>query len=364
MRALACGLMLVLSLPLGGPRAAQVLRLAGATGAREAVMGRVDLSNGHIVVGILPPLGGRVVVLRASGGENLLDADSKYWSPPFPEPSLDTPLQPWNGRIVWTGPQSGFWSQQDLRPDLKAGKAGWPPDPFNESGRFEIVERTPLRLRLKGTTSPVTGLCFEHEYEITGERTVRMKATATNGRETPVSWDLWPNTRVRPDGFPYVPLDPTAPLRVDGPEAGTPSVGRYPHDVRDGWLTVPPGRRPEPPLEKLWAKAFVRPAQGLIAYFRGPGLLLIRADVVAEGRLHPEQAFIEVYRGAGRTTADDILELEMHGPYVTLAPGESTRFEQTFELLEYDGPAGPEGHLDRLRHLKANPRTGSPSDGR
>jgi hypothetical protein len=303
------------------------------------------------VVGVLPPLGGRVVVLRASDGENLLDADPKYWSPPFPEPSLGTPFLPWNGRVVWTGPQSGFWSQQDLRPDLKARKAVWPPDPFNETARFAIVERTPLRLRLKGPTSPVTGLSFEHDYEITGERTVRMRVTATNGRATPVSWDLWPNTRARPDGFAYVPLDPKAPLRVDGPEPEGPPVGRYPHEVRDGWLAMPPGHRPEPPFAKLWAKAFVRPAHGLIAYFRGTGLLLVRADVVPEERLHPEQAFIEIYRGAGRTAADDILELEMHGPYVTLAPGQSTSFEQTFELLEYDGPAAPEGHLERLRRL-------------
>jgi Domain of unknown function (DUF4380) len=330
---------------------ALALVLAGSGGAQEAAMERVDLSNGRIVVGILPPLGGRVVVLRPSDGENLLDADPKYWRPPFPEPSLDTAFQPWNGRIVWTGPQNGFWSQQDLRPDLKAQKAGWPPDPFNETGRFEILEKTPLRLRLKGSTSPVTGLSLEHDYEITGERTVRMRVTATNGRATPVSWDLWPNTRARPDGFVYIPLDPKAPVRVDGPEAGARAVGRYPHEVREGWLAMPPGHRPEPPLEKLWAKAFVRPALGLIAYFRRERLLLIRAKVVAVERLHPDQAFIEIYRAAGRTAADDILELEMHGPYVTLAPGRSMSFDQTFELLDYDGPAGPDGHLDRLRRL-------------
>jgi hypothetical protein len=38
----------------------------------------------------------------------------------------------------------------------------------------------------------------------------------------------------------------------------------------------------------------------------------------------------------------------MHGPYETLAPGASMSFEQTFELLDYDGPPTPEGHLARL----------------
>jgi hypothetical protein len=41
----------------------------------------------------------------------------------------------------------------------------------------------------------------------------------------------------------------------------------------------------------------------------------------------------------------------MHGPYETLAPGASTSFEQTFELLGYEGPETQEGHLARLREL-------------
>jgi hypothetical protein len=319
-------------------------------GTRETSMALVEITNGTIVLGALPPLGGRVVVLKTTDGANLLDSDPKYGEAPFPKPSLATPFAPWNGRIVWVGPQSGFWSQQDLEPE-RAG-APWPPDPFNETGRFEILEQTPTRLRLKGEPSPVTGLVLEHDYEIIGERTVRMAATATNGRDTPVSWDLWPNTRVRPEGFPYVPLGPEEPLRVDGPpdDAAT-MMGAYPHEVVDGWLAVPPGVEPEPPQRRLTIKAFVRPSTGLIACFIGDQLLLIRAEDVPVAALHPEQAFIEIYRGAGERPEDDILELEMHGAYRTLAPGESTSFEQTFEILDYDGGATQADHLARLAQL-------------
>jgi len=226
----------------------------------------------------------------------------------------------------------------------------WPPDPFNETGRFEVVERTATLLKLKGVTSPVTGLAFEHEYEITGDRTVRMKTTATNGRATPVSWDLWPNTRVRTEGFPYVKLDPAQMLRMDGPRPDDPDVGAYPSEVRGGWLTLAPGRKPDSGRKKLWAKAYVRPSTGLIAYFLGRQMLVIRAPLVPRQKLHGEQAFVEIYRGAGKG-ADKVLELEMHGPYETLAPGASTSFEQTFELLDYEGPETPEGHLARLREL-------------
>src|SRR5512143_3095830 len=197
----------------GGLTAGATLAVLLATGASAqekdgAGMELIELTNGTIVVGVVPALGGRAVELKTVRGENLLDSDPKRWKPPYPRPAIDTPFQPWNGRIVWVGPQTGFWSQQDVKPELKQAKAQWPPDPFNETGRFEVVERTPTLLRLRGTTSPVTGLAFEHEYEITGERSVRMKTTATNNRQAPVAWDLWPNTRVRPEAFPYVQLDP------------------------------------------------------------------------------------------------------------------------------------------------------------
>ena len=327
--------------------------LAGVAFGEEkggAAIEMIELTNGTLVVGVIPPLGGRVVLLKAAGGENLLDSDPKRWKPPYPRPALGTPFQPWNGRIVWVGPQTGFWRQQDLRPELKQAHAGWPPDPFNETGRFEIVGRTPTLLKLKGATSPVTGLAFEHEYEITGERTVRMKTTATNGRATPVSWDLWPNTRVRPEGTPYVNLDPTEMLRLDGPRPDDADSGVYPNEVRGGWLTLAPGRKPGSGRKKLWAKAYVRPARGLIACFFGRQLLVIRAPVVPKGKLHGEQAFIEIYRGVVKK--ENVLELEMHGPYETLPPGASMSFEQTFEVLDYDGPPTPEGHLARLEALR------------
>jgi hypothetical protein len=315
-----------------------------------AGMELIELANGTIVVGVVPPLGGRVVELKTARGENLLDSDPKRWKPPYPAPAIDTPFQPWNGRIVWVGPQTGFWSQQDLEPELKKTKAQWPPDPFNETGRFEVVEKTPTLLRLKGKTSPVTGLAFEHEYEITGERTVRMKTTATNGRDAPVSWDLWANTRVRPEGFPYVLPDGMEMLRMDGPPPTDGEAGVYPSELRGGWLTFLPGKKLEG-HKRLWAKAYVRPTAGVIAYFLGKQLLLIRAPIVPKNKVHGEQTFIEVYRGAGKGDAT-VLELEMHGPFQTLAPGASMSFEQTFEVLDYDGPSTPESHVARLEALR------------
>ena len=311
----------------------------------QAPSALVTLENGRVVLGLLPSLGGRVVVFRAGKGPNVLDA---HWKEPFPPPSLDARFEPWNGHVVWAGPQSAWWTRQDLLPERNQAKAIWPPDPFNELARYEVLEKTVARVRMRAPASPLTGLELEQEIELLGEGTARLRVVATNRRDAPVAWDLWPNTRVQPSGTPYVPLEPGAPLRID--DAADGATGPYPHVITGGWLSFEPGHRPASGFTELRAKAFVRPARGLIAFFLGRQVFLKRAPTVPLERLHAEQAFVELYRGAGRD--GDILELEMHGPYETLVPGASMRFEETWELLGYDGP--PEGaarvaFLGRLR---------------
>jgi hypothetical protein len=326
--------------------AASAVSGGSAPPAPPALSGLATLENGRVVLSLLPSLGGRVVVFRAASRPNVLDA---HWREPFPPPSLDTPFEPWNGHVVWIGPQSAWWTGQDLVPERRQARAMWPPDPFNETARYEVVEKTATHLRMRAPASPLTGLQLEQEIELLSERRARLQVTATNRRDTAVAGDLWPNTRVQPSGTVYVPLAPGSEPRIDDAAKGT--VGTYPHRIARGWLSFEPGHRPVPPLDHLRAKAFVRPAEGLIAFFLGGQVFLKRAPLVPTERLHPEETFIELYRGGGSTAADDILELEMHGAYETLGPGASMRFEETWELLDDDGPAGVEGHLAFLDRL-------------
>ena len=199
---------------------------------------------------------------------------------------------------------------------------------------------------MKGPASPITGLELTETVEITGPRKVRFLAVATNRRTVPVSWDLWPNTRARPEGWPYVSIAPGSVPKIDGPAGAT-----YPHRIVEGFLTLPPAIRPAPGQRGLHVKVSVTPAAGEIAFFLGRQLLRLSADLVPQEKLHPEHSFTELYRGAGSDAASDLLELEMHGPYVRLGPGESMRFEQTAEVLDYDGAAIPEKHVAFLKGL-------------
>ena len=59
---------------------AGLVALASGSADQEkggAGMELIELTNGTVVVGVVPPLGGRVVLLKTAGGENVLDSDPK-----------------------------------------------------------------------------------------------------------------------------------------------------------------------------------------------------------------------------------------------------------------------------------------------
>jgi hypothetical protein len=211
------------------------------------------VSNPSLTVGLVPGLGGRIVELRTPGGDNLLDADPRFWNEPFPPAVLSTPFAPWNGHTYWVGPQSGWWTQQDLDPERRQAKATWPPDPFHETARYEVREHSATGVSLESPPSPITGLTRQLEVELLGGTRVRIRVTATNIRTTPVAWSFYSNTRVRPEGWAYVRLAPNGIQRIDGPAAA------YPHELRRGFFCSPPGVKPaSPPHVSLRSSALAQ----------------------------------------------------------------------------------------------------------
>src|SRR5437867_7075981 len=306
------------------------------------------LSNPALSLGLVPSLGGRIVELRADGGENLLDSDPRFWKEPFPPAGLRTPFEPWNGHTYWVGPQSAWWTQQDLDPERRRAKASWPPDPFHETARYEVRERSRTRARLESPPSQITGLQRQLEVELAGPRRVRIRVPATNVRTSPVSWSFYSNTRVRPDGWAYVRLAPDGIKRIDSSRDGS---AAYPHRLQRGFFVSPPGVKPAAAGTALTADASLRPVGAEIAYFRGHQLLLKRTATFSEMRLHPEETLVEIYRSSGSDREGKLLELELHGPFEALGPGQSMSFEETWEVRDYAGPPVTRAHLDFLDGL-------------
>jgi hypothetical protein len=332
---------LVCCLTLGG--------LVAPVAPRDVRPPLLRLSNAGLTLGIVPGLGGRIVELRTAGGENLLDADPRFWKEPFPPADLRTRFESWNGHTYWVGPQSAWWTQQQLDPDRLRAKATWPPDPFHETARYEVLDVSRSKARLESPLSPITGLRRELEVELIDARRVRVRVVATNGRTTPVAWSIYSNTRVRPDGWAYVRLAPNGISRIEGPRDGS----AYPHLVVRGFFASPPGVKAARAGTPLTADVFLRPAGPQIAYFRGHQVVLKRSESLSETRLHPEETLLEIYRSSGGPSDGPLLELEMHGPYETLQPGQAMSFEETWQIVDYRGAGDPEAHVDFLERLAA-----------
>src|SRR5687768_4685366 len=196
--------------------AATLLRTGHAASAGGVAV--LMLKAEGVEVGVAPRLSGRVVVFRREGGPNLLKWDPAFERQPEAEiPRLEPSYEfkPYHGHVVWVGPQSEWWADQDLDAGKRSAKAAWPPDPWGEVAPFTVMLRTPRRLVLAGQSSPVTGLSLTKDVEILRGGRVKVSVTAKNIRDRPVSRDLWSNTRIPGGGTAFVAVGPGGRIKVE-----------------------------------------------------------------------------------------------------------------------------------------------------
>ncbi len=288
----------------------------------------ITLQSADIEVGIVPAIGGRVVTLRRTDGDNVLFAPKELWSnwrDTRPDWDAYPTWQPYHGHITWLGPQSGFWNQQDRHPEKRGDN--WPPDPAQIYGAFETLARTRTTLELRGPPSPFTGMQLTKRFELAGNE-VRLSVIATNCRDQPVSWDLWSNTRVRPDVPSFTPIGGEADIRMVNVE-GPPLQWR----IENGVFAFEPTNR----RTAAKGKAFLTTSHSWIASLHPDSLLVKSFSKTPPDQIHSEQALVEIYLDTGSAEAPGLQELEFHGPFMTLAPGESMTQTETWTLLARSG---------------------------
>jgi len=305
------------------------------------------LRNDRVVVGIAPRLAGRIAVFRAPDGPNILDADPAWWAPEAKLPALgaswDYPAV--NGHVIWTGPQKEWWLHQDVSAEWREHAYNWPPDPWAEWAAYEVSDRTPTSVVLKGPASPVTGLALTKEVSISPEGRVRVAVRAVNTRKSEVKWDLWSNVRVRATARAWVPV--RGSLRIEHGSAADARRGALDYEVRDGWFRF----LDEAPLPEggRTAKAFLTPATGVMAAFDGGHVFLRRFTPAAAGSVHPDHGVVEVFRDVNRDPAKSLCEIEVHGAYTSLAPGAAMAIEEIWELQRFETGAGAAAQAAWLR---------------
>ncbi|MEJ0001478.1 MAG: DUF4380 domain-containing protein [Verrucomicrobiota bacterium] len=72
--------------------------------------------------------------------------------------------------------------------------------------------------------------------------------------------------------------------------------------------------------------------------------------------VHKSQAPVEIYQVISDDPSASVLELEFHGAYRKLAPGQSMALSETWRLRPYHGSDTTAAHLEFLSHL-------APADG-
>ncbi|MDD6210049.1 MAG: DUF4380 domain-containing protein [Bacteroidales bacterium] len=294
----------------------------------------VTLSDGRVEVGVAPELGGRVLFIREKGTDGLILADRDIWeNPSFKAPEItgEPVFYPFNGITLWIGPQSGWWKNQDYNDELRNKAAGWPPDPFGEYGRFEIIKQEPGYIEMLGPESPVTGLQLLKTVRIMPDGKVKLCFTATNRRSEPVQWDLWVNVRSTPHAKASVKVKSMDDVRIESISSVERDV--LSTDFKDGIFSILP-ELPSKGKNARSGKVFLYPEEPEIVASYKDMCMIIRFDKVPREKIHPEQGAVEFYShlSAVPDPSQELLELEFHGPYGLFQPGESKSIQCTIEL--------------------------------
>lgn len=289
------------------------------------------IQNNQIKAGFLPDVGGRMVFFSSVNGENFLYSDSVFWNEPESnriEVKPNAPFKPYNGLITWVGPQSHWWTQQDILKNKKDRKDLWPPDPYLIYSNFKIIEKTDTSIVLEGPESPVSGLRLTKKFTLIGN-CLEIEVTGYNCRNTNVSWDLWSNARF--DAFTRfrVPVKEEGILKMQEVESNRLEIMSYQLD--NGYFTYLPSL-PDDPAKMRISKAFLYPDEGRFLVEKPGFLLLIEFEKVPLEAIHPEQAWVEVYNSVDQSGISNLLELEHHSAYRTLKPGEEMVLQETWRI--------------------------------
>lgn len=317
----------------------------------QAQVQRLTLETDAMVADVTPDIGGRLLSVALPGEENFLRLGDAVISEPDPYVGPDADNIGYLGHEVWLGPQSQWWQQQLVNPARAAEKAVWPPDPYIILNRNHVVVSDEQQVVMRSPASPVSGVVLEKRFAIVQGKANQLQLTvvATNIRDTPVAWDLWFNTRVAPHTQVYVPVASAGDVRINQLEDET--RGPILSQLEQGLFTLVAQPHSEKPGRR--GKAFIQPSAGWLAAFRGDQLLIIRFPLQPLAAIHPEQGQVELYWDyLADDTADGLLELETHAPYLKLQPGEQMQAQQTWELRPYKGAATPQAQRAFLHKLE------------
>ncbi len=311
------------------------------------------LSNDVAVVGILPRLAGRIVVYRLKNGDNVLKSNPANWSLPdekIPVAAPETPFSPFGGHLTWVGPQSEWWTQQELLPERKKTKSEWPPDPFLLYSSYIVDIHSNNYVKLTGPVSPVSGIKLTKETALLPDGRLRHRVTARNMRKNDVNWFLWSNTQLPGGSRFYLSVsDRTSRLRTNYFSEYPLSVRPFQADIINGFFTF----RNDLPLPEgadcRAGSAYVSPYDCAVAAFNEERVIIKRLLNIRRSNIHPDQELFTIHQ---RTEKNGTLSLGVNSPYTTITPGGEIILSEVWGIYHYDGENTADAETTFLKQLK------------
>lgn len=309
----------------------------------------LQLENNNIAFKATPDIGGRVLSFSLLNRANFLKLSEEVKANPNPVVSAEAHNIGYFGHEMWVGPQSAWWTQQTMNAERRAAKAIWPPDPYLILAKNQILQQDEKILSLKSPESPITGVQLTKTYRLIDEapNSIALDVQARNIRKEKIQWDIWFNTRVDQDTLAYVPVANADDIRVSHLTNNKIAPLTYTLENKIFSLDVTP-----PPEGKAIrrGKIFIQPSAGWIAAFKGDQAFVIQFAHQSPDVIHPEQGQVELYHDyQPEDPKNGLLELEVHAPYVTLAPGEVMDASERWTVLPYTGEPTRAAHIEFLQ---------------
>ncbi|WP_198119534.1 DUF4380 domain-containing protein [Massilia rhizosphaerae] len=305
------------------------------------------LANGSVHATVTDAIGGRLLSFALAGRSNFLKVDTAAGDPGAPI-GATTDNVGYLGHEIWIGPQKEWWSHQDVNPG-RAG-ASWPPDPWLSLARYKIEDAHPDAVTLASPASPVNGLQLVKRYSLVAGKphSLRLDVDAANTRKNQVAWDIWFNTRAHADTRVYVPVARRDDVRQQAIEP-KPDMVPLTWTLADGLFSLDayPAGKGRPHRN---GKMLLQPSAGWMAGFHGGQVLVIQFAHQPRAAIHPDQGQVELYNDWQPDAPDQgLMEMEVHAPYVKLAPGRHMQASEQWTLLSYDGPDTRQAQVAFLR---------------
>lgn len=278
---------------------------------------------GEVEIGLTPVIGGRLLSLRFRD-EELLWAPAEGAGEAFDFTRVtDLAAEKrrlgfglWGGDKTWIAPQAQ-WLAAIPPLELDAGPYAAVPD---DTG-----------LTMTSVVCRETGLRVVRRVELAADGALTLVETIRNESAAPVTRGLWNVTMTRRPFDVYLPGGGVRPY----PEEGT-SVAMLSHYVTStgGWTRI---ACREPAHFKYGGAA----ARGVVVALRPrqrDTLALVRWFDHPPGATYAHGSEVEVYN----SPSFDYLEIELHAPLITLAPGQSTTQRQVWRVGVLPAGAGPD----------------------